>query len=79
MRTLSRSRGQSTVEYALAISVLALAVIAAAWPFSHDLQCGMQSYSERFETFYSDPSVSNMSPGTSQDVSGAPDPGLVCQ
>ena len=79
MRRVSRSRGQTALEYALAISVLALAVIAAAWPFSHDLQCGMQSYSERFETFYSDPNVSGMSPGQSANVSGAPDQGLVCQ
>ena len=80
LRMRSRSRkGQSTVEYALALSVLVLALVAAAYPFSHDLQCGMQSYSQHFETFYADPSVSGMSPGASQNVSGAPDVGVVCQ
>lgn len=67
MRALSR-RGQSTVEYALVISVLALALIAAAWPFSHDLVCGMQDYSSNAETFYADPGQTQIYPSGGYDT-----------
>ena len=60
MRTLWRrflakgraERGQSVTEYALAISVIVTAVVAAGWSFYTPMQQGIRSFDQKFETYY---------------------------
>ena len=55
-KRLRRSEsGQSITEYALAISVIVTAVVAAGWAFYSPLQEGSQQFGQQFETFYAQP------------------------
>lgn len=50
-----RRQGQSATEYMLAISVIVIAVVAAALPFHERLTGGVQKFGQKFETYYAQP------------------------
>lgn len=49
---MRRLRAQATTEYMMAISVIVIAVVAAGWAFHQPLRDGMQSFSQKFETYF---------------------------
>ena len=56
LRLLARlrrdERGQSVMEYALAISVIVIAAVAASWPFYPAMQSSVQTFGNQYNTYY---------------------------
>ncbi len=50
-----RTRGQSATEYMLAVSVIVIAVVAAALPLQERLTSGMDKFGQKFQTYYANP------------------------